>query len=124
MRDHSSATKILRLLTVCAAALLHFACSDPKPDPKSTLSEIVASPEAGASGKVVSVRTEPTETPSHSAVIEATMGTEVYQFSVFCKEGVWYYDGPISLVSEGVPITAYDISTEVSIAAYKFNFKR
>lgn len=117
---------ILRILLLLASIIAFSSCKKnvPPPDPKSDLSSIVSAARDGVIGRVISVRTEPTTTPSHSAVIEARHKSEVYRFSVFCKDGVWYYDKPISMVSEGVPITAFDISREVSIIVYKFKFKR
>ena len=116
----------MRILLLLASTVAFSSCKKgaPPPDPKSYLSSIVSAATDGVIGRVISVRTEPTSTPSHSAIIEARHNSEVYRFSVFCKDGDWYYDKPISLVSEGVPITAYDISTDVSIIVYKFKFKR
>ena len=114
----------MRILLFLSAFLLA-SCSKPRPTPQAELARIVATPKSPAwTGTVVSVRTEPTTTPSHSAIVEATERSDVHRFTVFYKDGIWYYDQPISIISEGERIYAFDISNTVSQAARQFDFQR
>jgi hypothetical protein len=107
-------------LSLCLLVLA--ACSDPAPDPRAELDRIVA--DGQTAGTVESFRTEPTATPSHRAVIRATDGDRTCRFQVFFKDGSWFYETPLELVVDGEVHDNYDISTSVSIIAYKFDFDR
>lgn len=75
----------------------------------------------------MSIRTEPIATPSHTAVVESTREGNVLHFSVFCKDGTWYYDRAISLVSQGERIRPeyFHIAEEYSAKeSLHFRFER
>ena len=117
---------MLQTLPSFLLALFLVACSKPTPAPDAAgdLARIVAHPKnSEVVAKVVSCRTEPTATPSHSAVIEVVDKGDVYRLALFRKDGVWHYDRPISLVSQGTPITG-DITTDTSTVAYKLDLRR
>ena len=125
----------MKLLIFLAISMIPSCSKKESPsDAYLELSRIMKHPKQDE-GKITGrfdLHTEPSETPSHRATIEAVWehpyGTkvshEVYRFSAFRKNGIWYYDRPISLVCDGEPITRYDISTDGSLAAFKFDFRR
>lgn len=116
----------MKALAILAATLALTACQKPQPqtDARAEIQKIVREAKAPVTGKLISFRTEPTTSPSHSAVIEASDKSGVYRFSVFRKDAKWYYDGPVSLTSGGeiINITQEDYFKSIfSTVAYNFD---
>jgi len=100
------------------AILLLASCSRPPSEdgPQISLQHIVDAAKPPVTAKVMEVRTEPTEFPSHSAIIQAVdKNGDTWTFAVFRKQGKWYYDRPVALISGGKNIPADEFTTDFRI---------